>query len=207
MKEEHSVFIIDSFWHESFIIFWPFSLFQLLTPIFHSPYFQASLPHIVSFSYKICYKINTTQDVVLPLQGHLLYQSPPNWNYLRHKSIFPVKRNVTLWNRSRGKSFGLRAYFRSLSHIKKAAASPQQDFRNSVLMQEIHEEEAFVSWKRGSHRTCFLDPIMEMEEIVPLTLKEMLACPAKKKITCCVSKYRFLACCQKCYNHVVCDFN
>lgn len=60
--------------------------------------------------------------------------------------------------------------------------------------------------KEAPHEACFLDPTLGMREIVPLTHKGSVVCPVKN-ITYCVSKYRLLACRQKCYNYVVCDFN
>lgn len=155
-----------SIWHPSFI----FYIFRLHCPI------------LFLFPIKLCcYKINTTQNVVLPFQGHLLHQSPPiNWNDLRQKNLFPVRRYVRLWNWWKGKSFGWRDdYFRCLSQIKKAASSHGRIWgivfqgKKSMRRKLVHPE------KEAPTEPAFLDPNMRMEESVPFNHKESLAYPAK----------------------------
>lgn len=106
-KEAHIMFLVGkkntSFFHPQFTLAWAInyiflssSHFQCFASIFHSLYFRLHCPIPFPFPIKLCYKINTTQNVVLLSQRHLLCQSPTNWNYLRQKNISPVRRNVRL---------------------------------------------------------------------------------------------------------------
>lgn len=92
-KKEYSPFsslIYSTAWAINYI-FCHLPTSNVLHPSFILYIFRLHCPILFPFPIKLCYKINTTQNVVLPFQGHLLYQPPTNWNYLRQKDLFPVE--------------------------------------------------------------------------------------------------------------------
>lgn len=144
-----------------------------------SIFFRLHCPIPFPFPIKLCYKINTTQNVVLLFQRHSLCQSPTNWNYLRQKNIFPVRRNVRLWNRWKGRSFVLRDYFRCLSQIKKATPSHHRIWGIAFQGKKSRRSNPVHPEKEAPTEPAFLDPNMGMEETVSFTHKDNLTHPAK----------------------------
>lgn len=96
--------------------------------------------------------------------------------------------------------------FQMFKSNQKGNTQSPQDLRNSVSRQEIQEEEPCASRKRSSHRTCLPRPKHGNGRNC-LFHPQRKSNTSSKMITYCILKYRFLTCHQKCYNHVVCDFN
>lgn len=148
-KKEHSLFISLSHSGMSHpLYFLSLSLFQLHAPSFILLVFRLPCPKTVPFSIKFCYKINTTQDVVLPSWGHSSVSSKLKL-FKTKEYTFREKKCDSLKQKQR-EIFWSERLFQILSHIKKAAPLSQQDLRNSALVQEIHEEDPCASRKRGS---------------------------------------------------------
>lgn len=114
-----------SFFHHWFTLAWTIYYIyfcHLLTSNFlHSSsilyIFRFHWPILFPFSIKLCYKINTTQDVTL--SGTFAISISSKLKYLKQENIFPVRRNMRHWNRWKWKYFGLRNYFWNLNYVEK----------------------------------------------------------------------------------------